>query len=135
MLEPYEAKVSRTVLRREGGSNLSFLFGEILISSGLSRPVARTLAYLQKVDTATSIDLERGTGLRQPEVSIAMRQLNPFDWIEENEEKKPGKGRPNKVYSLKVGFKDIIAHLEKEQKKEIDDGMASIKRLKELVRD
>ena len=108
---------------------------EILISSGLSRPVARTLAYLQKVDTATSVDLERGTGLRQPEVSIAMRQLNPFDWIEENEEKKPGKGRPNKVYSLKVRFKDIIAHLEKEQKKEIDDGMASIRRLKELVRD
>ena len=108
---------------------------EILISSGLSRPVARTLAYLQKVDTATSVDLERGTGLRQPEVSIAMRQLNPFDWIEENEEKKPGKGRPNKVYSLKVRFKDIIAHLEKEQKKAIDDGMASIKRLKKLVND
>ena len=108
---------------------------EILISSGLSRPVSRTLAYLQKVDTATSVDLERGTGLRQPEVSIAMRQLNPFDWIEENEEKKPGKGRPNKVYSLKVGFKDIIAHLEKQQKKAIDDGMASIKRLKELVVD
>ena len=108
---------------------------EILISSGLSRPVARTLTYLKKVDTATSVDLERGTGLRQPEVSIAMRQLNPLDWIEENEEKKPGKGRPNKVYSLKVGFKDIIAYLEKQQKKEIDDGMASIKRLKELVRD
>jgi len=108
---------------------------EILISSGLSRPVARTLAYLQKVNTATSIDLERGTGLRQPEVSIAMRQLNPFDWIDENEEKKPGKGRPNKVYSLKVRFKDIITHLEKQQKKAIDDGMASIERLKELVRD
>jgi predicted transcriptional regulator len=108
---------------------------EILISSGLSRPVARTLAYLQKVDTATSIDLERGTGLRQPEVSIAMKQLNPFDWIDESEEKKPGKGRPNKVYSLKVGFKDIIAHIEKEQNKTIDDAMASIKRLKELVRD
>ena len=73
--------------------------------------------------------------MRQPEVSIAMRQLNPFDWIEENEEKKPGKGRPNKVYSLKVRFKDIIVHLEKEQKKAIDDGMTSIKRLKELVRD
>ena len=81
---------------------------EILISSGLSRPVARTLAYLKKVDTATSVDLERGTGLRQPEVSIAMRQLNPFDWIDESEEKKPGKGRPNKVYSLKVRFKDIM---------------------------
>jgi predicted transcriptional regulator len=108
---------------------------EILKNSGLSRPVVRTLAYLQKVDTARSIDLERGTGLRQPEVSIAMRELKPLDWIEENEEKKPDKGRPNKVYSLKVRFKDIIAHLEKEQKKEIDDGMASIKQLKELIRD
>jgi predicted transcriptional regulator len=108
---------------------------EILISSGMSRPVARTLAYLRKVDTATSIDLERGTGLRQPEVSIAMRQLDPFDWIDESEEKKPGKGRPNKVYSLKVRFNDIIAHIEKQQKKAFDDGTASIKRLKELVRD
>jgi len=106
---------------------------EILISSGLSRPVARTLAYLKKVDTATSVDLERGTGLRQPEVSIAMRQLNPFDWIEENEEKKPGKGRPNKVYSLKVRFKDIIAHLEKQQKKAADEAQVNIERLKELV--
>jgi len=108
---------------------------DILISSGLSRPVSRTLAYLKKVDTATSVDLERGTGLRQPEVSIAMRELKPLDWIEVNEEKKPGKGRPNKVYSLKVGFKDIITHLENQQKKAIDDGMASIKRLKELIRD
>jgi len=108
---------------------------QILISLGMSRPVSRTLAYLQKVNTATSVDLERGTGLRQPEVSIAMRGLKPFDWVDENEEKKPGKGRPNKIYSLKVGFKDIIAHIENEQKKEIDDGMASIKRLKELVRD
>ena len=106
---------------------------EILISSGLSRPVARTLAYLQKVDTATSVDLERGTGLRQPEVSIAMRQLNPFEWIEESEEKKPGKGRPNKVYSLKVRFKDIIAHLEKQQKKTIDEARVNIERLKELT--
>jgi predicted transcriptional regulator len=108
---------------------------EILISSGMSRPVARTLTYLKKVDTATSIDLERVTGLRQPEVSIAMRELNPLDWIDESEEKKPSKGRPNKVYSLKVGFKDIIAQLEKQQKKAINDAMASIERLKKLVHD
>ncbi|MFU8768076.1 MAG: transcriptional regulator protein, partial [Candidatus Methanoperedens sp.] len=46
---------------------------EILISSGMSRPAARTLAYLQKVDKSTSVDLERVTGLRQPEVSMTMR--------------------------------------------------------------
>ena len=105
---------------------------DILISSGLSRPVARTLAYLQKVDTATSIDLERGTGLRQPEVSIAMKELNPHDWINEREEKKTGKGRPFKIYSLKVGFDDIIAQLEKQQKKTIDKARENVDRLKEL---
>ena len=103
----------------------------ILVSSGMSRPAARTLTYLKKVDTATAIELEKVTGLRQPEVSIAMKELNPLDWIDEIEKKKSGKGRPNKVYSLKVGFKDIIAHLEKQQKKANDDAMASIERLKE----
>ena len=70
---------------------------KILISSGMSRPVARTLTYLLKVDTATSVDFERVAGLRQPEISIAMKELNTLDWIDESEEKKPGKGRPNKV--------------------------------------
>jgi predicted transcriptional regulator len=67
----------------------------------MSRPVARTLAYLRNMDEATSMELETGAGLRQPEVSIAMRELQERDWITEREEKNPGKGRPYKVYSLK----------------------------------
>jgi len=66
------------------------------------------LAYLQQVKEVTSNELELGTNLRQPEVSIAMKHLNEYDWINEREEKKPGKGRPYKIYSLKVGFNDII---------------------------
>jgi len=65
-------------------------------------------------------------------VSIASKLLQELDWINEREEKKPGKGRPFKVYSLKVGFKDIIAHLEKQQKKAADEGQTKIERLKEL---
>ncbi len=42
----------------------------------------------------TTIELERGTEPHQPEVSIAMRDLNERDWISEREEKKLGKGRP-----------------------------------------
>jgi predicted transcriptional regulator len=108
---------------------------ELLISLGMSRLVARTLTYIQKVDTTPSIDIERGTGLRQPEVSVAMKELDPYDWISETEEKKPGKGRPSKIYSLKVGFKDIISHLENQQERRYNDSIASIERLKELVRD
>ena len=61
-----------------------------------------------------------------------MKELTPLDWIDESEEKKPGKGRPNKVYSLKVGFKDIIAQLEKQQKTAFDEDRARIERLREM---
>jgi len=105
---------------------------DALISLGLGRPVGRTLAYLNNGDEATSVALEKGTGLRQPEVSIVMRQLKEHDWITEREEKKPGKGRPYKIYKLKVGFNEIIAQLEKQQRKAIDEGHAKIERLKEL---
>lgn len=105
---------------------------DTLISLGLSRNVAMTLAYLQNMNAATSLDLERSARLRQPEVSIAMRQLKECDWIDEREEKKPGKGRPYKIYSLKVGFSDIISQLEKRQKKVVDETQAKIERLREL---
>ncbi len=38
---------------------------EALISLGMSRYVARTLAYLQNVDEATSVELEKAAGLQK----------------------------------------------------------------------
>jgi predicted transcriptional regulator len=84
---------------------------DALIILGMIRPVARTLACLQQLNKATSVEIEMGTNLHQPEVSIATKQLKELGWIDESEEKKPGKGRPYKIYLLKVGFKDIIAQL------------------------
>ncbi len=105
---------------------------DALISLGMNRLVARVIAYLQQVNEATSIELETGTNLRQPEVSITTKQLKERDWINERDEKKPGKGRPYKIYSLKVGFNDIIAQLENQQRKAVNEAQAKIKRLKEL---
>ncbi|MCE8429736.1 MAG: hypothetical protein J5U19_15295 [Candidatus Methanoperedens sp.] len=65
-----------------------------------------------------------------------MKQVEECDWINEREEKKKtGKGRPYKIYSLKVGFNDIIAHLEKHRKEDFNEAMATIKRLKEFGND
>jgi predicted transcriptional regulator len=106
---------------------------DALISLGLSRPGARVLAYLQQVNEAPSIELERCTGLRQPEVSIVMKQLKERDWITEREEKKiRGKGRPNKIYSLKIGFNDIVAELEKQHRDAFHETQEKIELLKEL---
>jgi predicted transcriptional regulator len=105
---------------------------DALIAIGMSRNIARTLSYLQNVDEATSVELERVVRLHQPEVSIAMKQLKERDWINEREKKKTGKGRPYKIYSLKVSFNDIIAQLEKQQMKAVDDAQTKIEKLKEM---
>jgi predicted transcriptional regulator len=105
---------------------------DALIILGMSKNVAMTLAYMQSTNSATSIELERSARLRQPEVSIVMKQLKERDWINESEEKKAGKGRPYKIYSFKVGFKDIIAQLEKQQRKAVDETQARVERLREL---
>ncbi len=108
---------------------------DALISLGMNRYVARTLAYLQNLNESTSVELEKGAGLHQPEVSIAMKELKEHGWINEREEKKTGKGRPYKIYSLKIGFNEIIAQLEKQQKKAVNEERAKIERLKELGKD
>ena len=105
---------------------------DALISLGMSRPIAWTLSYLKNRNEVTSVELERGTGLRQPEVSIAMKELEERDWISERDQKKPGKGRPYKVYSLKVGFNKIIAELEKQQRMVVDEIQINVKRLKAM---
>jgi len=61
-----------------------------------------------------------------------MKQLKDRDWINEREKKKTGKRRPNKIYSLKVSFKDIIAQLEKQQMEAVDKTQTKIEKLKEM---
>ncbi len=81
---------------------------------------------------ATSVELERGARLRQPEISLSMKLLEERGWITEPEEKKRGKGRPYKIYSLNIGFDELIDQMEAHQKKANDDAQAKIERLKEL---
>ena len=107
-------------------------FIEILRNLNLSRNVASTLAYLSNVNEATSKDLEFGSQLRQPEVSIAMRELRNYGWLDERDIKKEGKGRPMKVYKLAVSMSKIVEHLEKQTKKDTQRTMKNIEKLKKL---
>ncbi len=106
---------------------------DALISLGISRNEARTLAYLLNVDEATSVEIEKGTGLSQPKVSIASKLLKERGWIKEWEKKKPGKGRPSKVLSLKIGFNKIAAQLENQHKKEAAEIKSKIERMKDIT--
>ena len=107
---------------------------DALNSLGLSRNEARTLTYLHNVDEARSFEIENGTGLRQPEVRVVVKEVKERDWINEREEKKLGKGRPYKIFSLKIGFNEIVAQLENQQKKVADEIQLKVERLKDITR-
>lgn len=107
-------------------------FVEVLRDLGIPRNVASMITYLANVQEATSREIEIGSNLRQPEVSIAMRALRNNGWVEEREVKKDGKGRPMKVYRLIISLEEIISHFEEEKKMESTRVMENIGRLKDL---
>ena len=108
-------------------------FVSALRSINVPRNVASLITYLSNVDEATSREIEMGTNLRQPEVSIAMRTLRNINWIEERDVRTEGKGRPMKVYKLSVPIGEIIKHYEEEKNNEAAQNMKSIQRLKEMI--
>ncbi|MFZ2536449.1 MAG: ArsR family transcriptional regulator [Methanothrix sp.] len=107
-------------------------FASILMKIGLKRNVAKVLTYLAGVPEATSREIEIGSNLRQPEVSIAMREIRRLGWVAERDEKNPGKGRPYRIYKLNCSLPDILQYLESENAKEAEKVMKQIERLKSL---
>jgi predicted transcriptional regulator len=106
------------------------IFIETLRELGASRRVATMMAYLMNVDEASSREIELSTGLRQPEVSLATRLLHNQSWVSERSEKKPGKGRPVKIYSLAAPVDEIISYYEDMINKESQATILVIKKLK-----
>ncbi|MCD5425896.1 MAG: transcriptional regulator [Methanosarcinaceae archaeon] len=108
---------------------------ELLKKLNIARPVALTLVCLSSIDKTeiTSREIERITGLRQPEVSIAMRHLRKNNWIEIREEKKDsGKGRPIKLYNLIVSLDKIISNIELEVISKNTDLLKNIEKFKSM---
>ena len=105
----------------------------ILRRLGVQINVAKLITYLASAGESTSREIEMGAGLRQPEVSIAMRTLRRENWVREHDVKTEGKGRPHKVYVLTTPLDEIIKHIEDEKLRVHAEFMESISKLKGLV--
>ena len=108
-------------------------FAELLTEIGVKRNVAKVLVYLANTPEATSRDIERGTDLRQPEVSIAMRTLKENEWITSRESKAESKGRPVKIYSLSQPVNKIIDVIERNKQKEVKAQLDLIQKTREHI--
>ncbi len=105
-------------------------FAELLVKNGIKPKIAKTLAYLKERDEVKSIEIERDTGLRQPEVSIAIQFLRKKGWVKKRDIKKQGKGRPVHAYRLAQPISKIIGEIEAERKKMIEDLETNLRELK-----
>lgn len=108
----------------------------LLQGLGVPRTEAISIACLVCGEDLTSQNIEQASGLRQPEVSIAMRPLRERGWIEERSEKKnTDKGRPVKYYKLVVPFDEIVKTFESKALKKNMELVEALEQLKELSND
>src|SRR3990170_2856075 len=103
---------------------------DLLADTGLPRNAAKALVFLAGREETTSVEIEKATGLRQPEVSIAMQDLRRRKWVEKRDIKKEGKGRPVHAYRLSLPWSEVVAHLDREEQAKVDRIETNRKKLK-----
>ena len=104
----------------------------LLIEAGLVRYAARTLIFLANIPEATSRDIERGTELRQGEVSKAIAYFAEMGWVESRKLAPAKAGRSTCIYRLGLPFSEILSAIEQEKRDEMERKIALIRRVREM---
>ena len=99
----------------------------------MPRYLSKALMYVSQVDECSSTDVERGTNLRQPEVSIAMQELRRRGWVKKRDLKRKGKGRPVHMYTSTIGLSEVLKTIEQETMKELEETKNDIAELKNIL--
>ena len=98
---------------------------ELLIAVGVPKNTANVFELLLDGMSRTSRQIERVVDLRQPEVSVALKNLCGF--VSVTEQASENKGRPNKVYTM--SRKQRGGYL----KKVVDEKQADITKVTETL--
>lgn len=109
------------------------LLSELMTKAGMPKNISKALIFIARRNETTSVEIEKATGLRQPEVSIAMQELRRRRWVEKRDIKKIGKGRPVHSYKLSVPFPEIVDFICRQETDRIKQTEENLKRLKQLT--
>lgn len=90
----------------------------LLVNLGIKKTVAKIMIYLCSKPESTTHDIERGTDLRQPEVSLATAYLINKKWMVCKEVKGMKTGRPAKTFRLAKPLPEIFDNIEEQKKNE-----------------
>jgi predicted transcriptional regulator len=81
---------------------------QLLVSLGAELNTAKALICLHVHGPSKSSDLQERCNLRQPDVSIAINQLNRLQLIEIITVPSGGRGRPSHTYQLAVSLNEAL---------------------------
>jgi predicted transcriptional regulator len=107
------------------------MFLDLLVQIGIKKNVAKVLVYLAGVPQATTAEIERGTDMSQPEMSLAVKRLMELEWIRNHEIRTTSEGRPTKIYTLAKPKAEILETIERNKKNEMKDQLALVKKLRD----
>lgn len=107
---------------------------KLLVANGLRPVEARALAcWNEDDDELTQLDVENMAGLRQPEVSMAVRELCRRGWLIQVDKRQPERGAPVKVYTLAKPMADVVRDIVAERTRELDAAQAMANELLQAV--
>ncbi len=104
---------------------------DLLMRTGMSRNLARTLVFLTAKGETTSVEIEKIAGMRQPEVSISMKELRRRGWVTKKDLKKEGKGRPLHAYRLVKPFHRIVKEIVVKEREKLEAVEEDLSRLQQ----
>jgi len=107
---------------------------QIFTELGMPKNMAKTLLYLSQVPECKSTDIEQCANMRQPEVSKAMQELRKRGWIQKQDLKNKGKGRPVHIYKNTTNLSEILKTFEQEKLKEFETVKKDISNLKNIIK-
>ncbi|MGA9097666.1 MAG: ArsR family transcriptional regulator [Methanotrichaceae archaeon] len=109
------------------------LFIDILQSLGVRKQEATMIAWMNGAGEVSSMDIEKGTGIRQSEVSKILKAMRKNGWVDTFKASNSTKGRPRKIHSLSTSLDNIVRYYELQKLRESISVRESIQRLKELA--
>ncbi len=105
------------------------LFSEL----GMPKNLSKTLLYICQVKECKSSEIEQAADLRQPEVSIAMQELQKRGWVQKRNLKTEGKGRPVHIYKTSKNLSEIVKNFEKQKINEVKKVEEDLSKLRNIL--
>jgi len=105
----------------------------ILTRTGMARNTAKVFVAIKELDSPDTKQIMQFTGIMQPQISVAVRQLIDMGYVESKTEQTENRGRPISYFSLKKSIDEIISDIKETVQRKIDAEKQNIVRLRELT--